>query len=109
MSASFQSPYRTQHWQLTKPVAAGRDGIVVAQNREAAEAGASVLKAGGNAADAAVATAFALSALEPWNSGLGGVGFAIVLPAGEKTASVVDFGPVSGHRPISPTTLSQAP
>jgi gamma-glutamyltranspeptidase / glutathione hydrolase len=98
MSASFESPYRTQHWQITKPVAAGRDGIVVAQNREAAEAGASVLKAGGNAADAAVATAFALSALEPWNSGLGGVGFAIVLPAGEKTARVVDFGPASGHR-----------
>ena len=42
MSASFESPYRTQHWQLTKPVAAGRGGIVVAQNREAAEAGASV-------------------------------------------------------------------
>lgn len=98
MSASFESPYRTQHWQLTKPVAAGRGGIVVAQNREAAEAGASVLKAGGNAADAAVATAFALSALEPWNSGLGGVGYAIVLPAGKRTASVVDFGPVSGHR-----------
>ena len=98
MSASFQSPYRTQHWQLTKPVAAGRDGIVVAQNREAAEAGASVLRAGGNAADAAVATAFALSALEPWNSGLGGIGFAVVLPAGQKTASVVDFGPVSGRR-----------
>jgi gamma-glutamyltranspeptidase len=73
MSASFQSAYRTQHWQLTKPVAAGRDGIVVAQNREAAEAGVSVLKAGSNAADAAVATAFALSALEPWNSGLASV------------------------------------
>jgi gamma-glutamyltranspeptidase/glutathione hydrolase len=57
-----------------------------------------VLKAGGNAADAAVATAFALSALEPWNSGLGGIGFALVLLAGETTASVVDFGPVSGHR-----------
>jgi gamma-glutamyltranspeptidase/glutathione hydrolase len=98
MSASFKSPYRTQHWQLTKPVASGRDGIVVAQNREAAEAGVSILKAGGNAADAAVATAFALSALEPWNSGLGGVGFAIVLAAGEKSARVVDFGPVSGHR-----------
>jgi gamma-glutamyltranspeptidase / glutathione hydrolase len=98
MSASFESPYRTQHWQLTKPVASGRDGIVVAQNREAAEAGVSILKAGGNAADAAVATAFALSALEPWNSGLGGVGFAIVLAAGEKSARVVDFGPVSGHR-----------
>jgi hypothetical protein len=34
MSASFKSPYRTQYWQLTKPVAAGRDGVVVTQNCE---------------------------------------------------------------------------
>jgi gamma-glutamyltranspeptidase/glutathione hydrolase len=105
MPASSQTPYRTQHWQLTKPVASGRDGIVVAQNREAAEAGAAVLKAGGNAADAAVATAFALAALEPWNSGLGGIGFALVLRAGERNASVVDFGPVSGRR----TSISDYP
>ncbi len=91
------SPYRTQNWTLTKPVAAGRHGIVVSQNREAAEAGASILEAGGNAADAAVATAFALAAVEPWNSGLGGIGFALVLPAGAAQAKVVDFGPVSGR------------
>lgn len=89
--------YRTQNWILTKPVAAGRHGIVVSQNREAAEAGAAILAAGGNAADAAVATAFALAAVEPWNSGLGGIGFALVLPAGESRAKVVDFGPVSGR------------
>jgi gamma-glutamyltranspeptidase len=51
MSSVAREPYRTQHWQLTKPVASGRGGIVVAQNREVAEAGAAVLKAGGNAAD----------------------------------------------------------
>jgi gamma-glutamyltranspeptidase/glutathione hydrolase len=91
------SPIRTQNWTVTKPVAAGRDGIVVAQNREAAEAGAAILAAGGNAADAAVATAFALAAVEPWNSGLGGIGFALVLPAGATRAKVVDFGPVSSR------------
>ncbi|KMO19664.1 hypothetical protein SQ03_07435 [Methylobacterium platani JCM 14648] len=90
-------PYRTQNWTVTKPVASGRDGIVVAQNREAAEAGAAILAAGGNAADAAVATAFALAAVEPWNSGLGGIGFALVLPAGAARARVVDFGPVSSR------------
>ena len=90
--------YRTQNWTLTKPTAAGRDGIVVCQNREAAEAGASILEAGGNAADAAVAAALALAAVEPWNSGLGGIGFALVLPAGETRAKVVDFGPVSPRR-----------
>lgn len=91
-------PYRTQNWLLEKPTASGRGGIVVSQNREAAEAGAAILEAGGNAADAAAAAAFALAAVEPWNSGLGGIGFALVLPAGEARAKVVDFGPVSARR-----------
>jgi gamma-glutamyltranspeptidase/glutathione hydrolase len=90
--------YRTQNWNLTKPSARGRNGIVVSQNREAAEAGAAILEAGGNAADAAVAATFALAAVEPWNSGLGGIGFAVVLKAGETRAQVVDFGPVAPHR-----------
>ena len=97
MSARTSTPYRTQNWTLTKPVAAGREGIVVSQNWEAARAGTAVLEAGGNAADAAVAAAFALSAVEPWNSGLGGIGFALVLPAGATRAKVVDFGPVSSR------------
>ncbi|MGE7413951.1 gamma-glutamyltransferase [Methylobacterium tarhaniae] len=97
MPAHDSTPYRTQNWTVTKPVASGRDGIVVAQNREAAEAGAAILAAGGNAADAAFATAFALAAVEPWNSGLGGIGFALVLPAGATRATVVDFGPVSSR------------
>jgi gamma-glutamyltranspeptidase/glutathione hydrolase len=92
------TPYRTQNWTLAKPGAKGRHGIVVSQNREAAQAGAAILEAGGNAADAAVATAFALAALEPWNSGLGGIGFAVVLKAGETQAKVVDFGPVAPRR-----------
>ena len=98
MTTPRAAPYRTQNWSLRKPVASGSAGIVVSQNREAAEAGAAVLAAGGNAADAAVATAFALAAVEPWNSGIGGIGFAVVLPAGEARAKVVDFGPVSGRR-----------
>ncbi len=97
MPAHDTTPYRTQNWTVTKPVASGRNGIVVAQNREAAEAGAAILAAGGNAADAAFATAFALAAVEPWNSGLGGIGFALVLPAGAARATVVDFGPVSSR------------
>ncbi|SEG75794.1 gamma-glutamyltransferase [Bosea lathyri] len=91
-------PHRTQNWHLTKPSARGRHGIVVSQNREAAEAGVAILESGGNAADAAVAACFALAALEPWNSGLGGIGFAVVLKAGETRAQVVDFGPVAPHR-----------
>lgn len=91
-------PYRSQNWALTKPAARGRRGIVVSQSREAAEAGAAILEQGGNAADAAVAACFALAAVEPWNSGLGGIGFAVVLKAGESRAKVVDFGPVAPRR-----------
>ena len=86
-------PHVTQNWQISKPSAKGRRGIVVSQAKGAAEAGVAVLDAGGNAIDAAVATALALSTAEPWNSGLGGIGFALVHRAGQARAEVVDFGP----------------
>ena len=44
------APYRSQNWALTKPAARGKHGIVVSQNREAAEAGVAILEQGGNAA-----------------------------------------------------------
>jgi gamma-glutamyltranspeptidase / glutathione hydrolase len=97
------SPHVTQNWQLTKPSASGKRGMVVSQVRSAAEAGVAILDAGGNAIDAAVGTALALAAVEPWNSGLGGIGFALVHRAGERRAEVVDFGPVAprGLNPAS--------
>ena len=86
-------PHRTQHWQVQKPAASGARGMVVSQSNDAAAAGIVILDAGGNAADAAVATALALAVTEPWNSGLGGIGFALIHPAGQPRATVVDFGP----------------
>ena len=41
--------------------------------------------------------AVALTSQEPWNSGIGGIGFCVVHRAGEKSAKVMDFGPVSPH------------
>jgi gamma-glutamyltranspeptidase/glutathione hydrolase len=89
------APHVTQHWALTKPSATGKRGMVVSQVRAAAEAGVAILDAGGNAIDAAVATALALATAEPWNSGLGGIGFALVHRAGQPKADLVDFGPVA--------------
>jgi gamma-glutamyltranspeptidase / glutathione hydrolase len=89
------SPHFTQNWVLSKPSAQGNKGIVASQVGCAAEAGVAILNAGGNAIDAAVATALSLAAVEPWNSGLGGVGYALVHRAGHKAAEVVDFGPVA--------------
>ena len=85
----------TQNWEIRKPGVSSPGGIVASQSATAARVGAEGLAAGGTAVDAAVATAFALAAVEPWNSGLGGIGFMVVHQAGAERAEVVDFGPIS--------------
>src|SRR5690606_20380713 len=92
------SEHTVQNWHVRKPLAQSRGGVVASQSRIAAEVGARVLAQGGNAVDAAVATGFALAAVEPWNSGLGGIGFMLVYEAKKNRVSVVDFGPVSPGR-----------
>src|ERR1700689_3370340 len=92
------SPHFSQNWVLSKPSAQGRRGVVVSQARSATEAGIAILEAGGNAVDAAGGVALGLAAVEPWNSGLGGIGFALVHRAGHPAAEVVDFGPVAPRR-----------
>jgi len=87
----------TQNWDIRKPPVSSRGGIVASQSGTAAGVGAEVLKAGGSAVDAVVATALALAAVEPWNSGLGGIGFMVVHQAGVDRAEIVDFGPVAPH------------
>jgi gamma-glutamyltranspeptidase/glutathione hydrolase len=84
-----------ENWEVGKAAKVSREGIVVAQNARAAEAGAELLRRGGNAMDAAVATAFALGVVEPWMSGIGGVGLLLWADAGTKQVKVVDFGPVA--------------
>ncbi len=64
-----------------------KDGLVVCVSTPACDAGASVLARGGNAVDAAVATAFALAVTHPSAGNIGGGGFMIVrTPAGKVTS-----------------------
>lgn len=91
---SVHSPSFSRRRTVDKPAYRSKGGIVVSQNRIAATVGAEVLKAGGNAVDAAIATGFAMGVVEPWMSGIGGVGGALVAdPSGK--VEVFDFGGVS--------------
>ncbi|MEI6442991.1 MAG: gamma-glutamyltransferase [Nostocales cyanobacterium ELA583] len=68
-----------------------KKGMVVSANSLASEAGLLMLKKGGNAVDAAVATTFAISVVEPFSAGIGGGGF--LLFHSEKTGEIkaLDF------------------
>lgn len=85
------SPNAARSQRVSKAALRGAGGIVVAQNHGAAQIGAAVLRRGGNAVDAAVATSFAVGVLEPWMSGIGGVG-GLVLRQADGTALAIDAG-----------------
>lgn len=61
----------------------GKKGMVAASHPLAAEAGIEVMKKGGNAIDAAIATAASLTVLEPTANGIGGDAFALVWSKGK--------------------------
>jgi gamma-glutamyltranspeptidase/glutathione hydrolase len=77
---------------VRKAVVPARGGVVAAQHKRAAEAGASVLEAGGDAIDAAVATSFAIGVVEPWMSGPAAGGCMVVWRAREGRAYAIDYG-----------------
>lgn len=67
------------------------DGMVVSQRKIASEVGAQILKKGGNAIDAAVATGLALAVVLPRAGNLGGGGFMIVHLAKENKTIAIDY------------------
>jgi gamma-glutamyltranspeptidase / glutathione hydrolase len=80
-----------QTFTIRKPAVTTQGGLVAAQNRRAAEAGAGVLRRGGNAMDAAIVTALVLSVVEPWLSGIGGGGFLIHADGQSGEVDTLDF------------------
>jgi len=80
-----------EHWRVHKPVATGENGVVAAQHWRAAQAGAAVLDTGGNAVDAAVATALAEGVVEPWMCGLGGSGYMVVYRQVDQSVHTLNF------------------
>jgi gamma-glutamyltranspeptidase/glutathione hydrolase len=92
---------RAEGWlgQSRSPLLA-RNGIVVTSQPLAAQAGLRILMAGGNAVDAAVATAATLNVTEPMNVGMGGDLFAIVYVAREHRVHVLN---ASGIAPTGST------
>lgn len=84
-------------WIRTRPPVAGLHGAVASAHPLASQAGLDILRAGGNAADAVVATAAALGVVEPYMSGPGGVGFLLLHRANGETR-VLNF---SGNTPAA--------
>lgn len=74
-----------------RPTVASRNGIVAAAHPLAAQAGVRLLAQGGNAFDAAAATAAALNVVEPYMSGLAGMGMATCYVARERRIRTLDF------------------
>lgn len=66
-------------------------GMVVAQERLAAEVGAEILRQGGNAVDAAVATGFAMAVTYPRAGNIGGGGFMVIHSAGRHEDIAIDY------------------
>lgn len=73
------------------PTVSSTGGMVVSVSETASRAGATILEQGGNAVDAAVATAFALAVTYPPAGNIGGGGFMMILPEPHAEPVCVDY------------------
>ncbi|WP_374359743.1 gamma-glutamyltransferase [Streptomyces sp. NP-1717] len=72
------------------PVAVGYGGAVSSVDKDASAVGIEVLRRGGNAVDAAVATAAALGVTEPYSAGIGGGGYFVYYDARSRSVHTID-------------------
>ncbi|NQW21460.1 MAG: gamma-glutamyltransferase [Chloroflexi bacterium] len=84
------------HGRSTRAPATGTKGMIASAHPYASRAGLDVLRDGGNAIDAAVAVASTLNIAEPYMSGAGGIGIAMIYIAKENRTRILNF---SGHAP----------
>src|SRR5690349_5902780 len=93
------------HGTAYRPAAGGLRGVVTSAHFLASMAGVEMLLQGGNAMDAAVATAAALNVVEPYMSGLAGCGLMLISSARRQERVVLDY---TGHTPQAATTAGTA-
>jgi gamma-glutamyltranspeptidase/glutathione hydrolase len=79
-------------WRPDKDEVVVEHGAVATAHPIASQVGVDILKSGGNAVDAAVATGFCLNVIEPWNSSIAGHGQMIVHMTEERRTIAVDYG-----------------
>ncbi|HZH96535.1 MAG TPA: gamma-glutamyltransferase, partial [Flavisolibacter sp.] len=93
------APLNPYKYGITKNVTA-KNGAVVSAHALASKVGVAILKAGGNAVDAAIATQLALAVVYPNAGNLGGGGFMVAhLANGENlTLDYREMAPASAHR-----------
>ena len=99
-------------WPRTRPPVFGTHGAIASAHPLATQAGFDILRDGGNAVDAAIATAATLNVTEPYMSGVGGVGFLLLHLANGETKTL-NF---SGNTPatadpekLNPETQEKGP